>query len=992
LAANRRRHLIEEESVALDNYNRRQKIMITALIVVIAAMFTVTGSLTYMLGDSSKTPTRAGEMDGRDYKYVEFHQRIRQGLNACMYLDYGQGQGEEKPRAMYPRVPCMTTMPQDAAETPYERSLLEIWPHYQDNYVWCHLALVQRAEKAGFERPSNQAVWDAVASLMNAQRQEFDKFPLEKLYPEFHDRFGYELNTIEATLRDCLLVRNYIDSLVASERARLSDIARIAAGNHDEVKAEYLRLPVGPFTDKARAEVEREHLNAIAAEAAYGSALSSVAAANDPYSEIYEKHRYNELNEDARFEFEIIKAEFRDLEPLVPQDEKLERVYYEAMKKAGEFKATDADKKNLDARVEKEFNDIAADKRKNDAAWPGFKPEEEKSLRDQLKKDLAETRSYFETRGDVYAALRRDKAPLLAQALVSTLKAKLEDLREKKEKTLNATSAISEQRQRNVDSLRNQRNELRMRFDAIASAINGQFANVAARMPAGLAVGASDADKKSYDIRFANVIEDLVRFLDDDLAREQLNTLNSTAQRLVQDLDRTLRDKEARLEEQKSQKEIKDPAGEPMSDEQRALEIERLELEIAGLKEQITLRDLLFEGKGGKKEDSARAFGDEFRKILVGYKLSLRGLLTGDIDTRRFALEELMLEMPVALGRELREARDRIVPQQGIDDLEAQVALLRADADAFRSRIRREAGDTRALAFDKIIDEVNKEVVPGLKRSSPFGTVRLLTWRDVVTDNDLRFLEYVDGAKRFLEEPNFDEGSVSDVMGFPDRGLYLLRLIRKSPKYTKGEAEVTERVRDLAAQKRARELCIQELKAIRADIIKRGWTPAVDDAKKRNPTLEIKKTDWISSNVDIPDVQSEGDSELLAFSSAPSTMDPDKPFIDRVKEIKPEEGVSEIIPEKFNKDVLKKPEDETWNYMLARIADRRTVSRRLSDSDIEDSAYGRGPADIAAERRLAASSLIMDLITPTRLLADHKIFRYPSLKEMEDAKDNSEGK
>jgi hypothetical protein len=121
-------------------------------------------------------------------------------------------------------------------------------------------------------------------------------------------------------------------------------------------------------------------------------------------------------------------------------------------------------------------------------------------------------------------------------------------------------------------------------------------------------------------------------------------------------------------------------------------------------------------------------------------------------------------------------------------------------------------------------------------------------------------------------------------------------------------------------------------------------------------------------------------------------MDPDKPFIDRVKEIKPEEGVSEIIPEKFNKDVLKKPEDETWNYMLARIADRRTVSRRLSDSDIEDSAYGRGPADIAAERRLAASSLIMDLITPTRLLADHKIFRYPSLKEMEDAKDNSEGK
>ncbi len=75
--------------MALEQYNRRQKIMITALIVVIAAMFTVTGSLTYMLGDSSKTPTKAGQMDGREYNYIKFHQRLRQGLNACMYLDAG---------------------------------------------------------------------------------------------------------------------------------------------------------------------------------------------------------------------------------------------------------------------------------------------------------------------------------------------------------------------------------------------------------------------------------------------------------------------------------------------------------------------------------------------------------------------------------------------------------------------------------------------------------------------------------------------------------------------------------------------------------------------------------------------------------------------------------------------------------------------------------------------------------------------------------------
>jgi hypothetical protein len=144
--------------------------------------------------------------------------------------------------------------------------------------------------------------------------------------------------------------------------------------------------------------------------------------------------------------------------------------------------------------------------------------------------------------------------------------------------------------------------------------------------------------------------------------------------------------------------------------------------------------------------------------------------------------------------------------------------------------------------------------------------------------------------------------------------------------------------------------------------------------------------------VDIPDVQSEGDSELLAFSSGPSTSDPDKPFMDRLKDIKPEDGVSEIVPEKFNKDPLKRPEDERWNYLLARVIDRRTVSRRLADSDIEDSSFGRGPADIATERRLASSALIMELITPKRLLEGVEIYRYPSAREQEDEKDNSPGK
>lgn len=62
----------------------------------------------------------------------------------------------------------------------------------------------------------------------------------------------------------------------------------------------------------------------------------------------------------------------------------------------------------------------------------------------------------------------------------------------------------------------------------------------------------------------------------------------------------------------------------------------------------------------------------------------------------------------------------------------------------------------------------------------------------------------------------------------------------------------------------------------------------------------------------------------------------------------------------------------------------------MTESDVEDTSYGQGPADIVRERKLAASATVLDLINPRKVLEKHVIFRYPSGRELEQEQEKSE--
>src|SRR5690606_8296376 len=114
-----------------------------------------------------------------------------------------------------------------------------------------------------------------------------------------------------------------------------------------------------------------------------------------------------------------------------------------------------------------------------------------------------------------------------------------------------------------------------------------------------------------------------------------------------------------------------------------------------------------------------------------------------NLDLRRAVLRELLVEMPVELGAFIRDNRDAIVPQDEIDEYRNQAELIRADYQARQRNQAKDAADTRDWDISRIVTGLKLKVVAGGSN---------LTWEKVIADENLGYLENVDGAREFLEE------------------------------------------------------------------------------------------------------------------------------------------------------------------------------------------------------------------------------------------------
>ena len=959
--------------MALENYTRGQKIFMVTLIVVLAAMFTVTGAMLSLTGQGGKAaPADQGTVDGAAIRLMEF-QRKRSALRIIMGLDRASTpNAPDAPEYIYARVPTMSVQPQRGHDWPYnaqrpvDTSLLEVWPEYQDQYIWCHMVLAKEARAAGIEERGNLYIGKIITALMNQMRQDIDKFDQKDLPKRFHDNYGQSIEDLLPTFREALMVRDYVESRVADEQARLEQVASIAEGNNEEVKAEYIRLKIGYFLEQARKDVLHESFRYRSAQAAAGFGVGTSAFGYDRFEEAYDKNKAKTLTSDASFSFDVIEAYPEDMvnKDKVKFEEEMLELIYKAVRDEM-FKATDEDKAALDNRLNEEFQNYSLKHAEETKDWG---PEQVEKFKADHKADLLAYRSFYEAQVDLRESLMRKESLKSAQTAIAGFLRFVEEEKAKKQRQLTAKIDVIKKEEAVWEAKRSYVEDLRNRFDTMQMQLFAKARSVANQMD----VSAEGTDPTANSNALNRIVDEFVRVLG-DFDREQIGTIISTANVTVQDLSAQLNNKLADQDEFLAEKDHRTSDNTVMTAEEVDSKKQQFTLEIQAIREKIRLRD----AKAPMVED----FAEELRGKLAAYELQIRNARPGDatnVDLRRFALRELLVELPVELSKFVKKKQDAITPQDEVDEYRNQAELIRADHQARQKNLTKDAGDTRNWDIGKWIAALGL----GVKEQST-----AITWEQVVA-GDFSFLENVDGAKDFLEQPSNSAGSTSKIMALPGKGYIILRLKDKTPKYTQGRSEAKDKVIEIAAMRRARELTVEALNELRREIMDDGWSGPVEKAKtKYGAFFEVQQTPFFTDKMDIPGIYSDSDNDVLKLSSSPSAVAPDQPFVSRIKDIDPAEGISKVISEKHNPDPLKRPENDEWAYLLARVTERRIVIRRLTEDNLKEHQYGSTPAEIWRNRRLATSETVRKLITPAELLAGHEIIQ----QKPESKKDNSEG-
>jgi hypothetical protein len=952
--------------VALENYTRGQKIFMVTLIVVLAAMFTVTGAMLSLSGQGQTAPADHGRIDGRAIRMVEFG-RMRRALGIIGALDtQAQFGAADAPEHIYARVPSLAVQEHYGHDWPYnaqrpvETSLLEIWPSYQDQNIWCHIVLAQRAREKGITERGDAYIGRVLTALMNQNRQEIDKFTQKDLSKRFAEMYGNEIDELLPTIREALMVRDYVDSLIADERARLAQVASIAGGNQEELKAEYARLKIGFFMDRARQDVLRDNFRHRSSGVASGFGAATLPVGYDGMEEAYDKNRSKTLSSEAQFGFEIIMA-YPDLmvnAGSVPFEKELLELIYRAVRDEM-FKASDADKTAIEQRLGEEYNRYTRDNAEETRAWGEA---EKKTFFDKQRPDMLSYRSFYEAEVDLKDALMRKESLKAAQASISGFQRYVEEQKAERTRLLAAQIDVIRKQEAVWEGQRGYVEDLRSRMGNMEMQLHGKARGITNQLD--ISTEGANADENSAAVQ--RIVDEFVRELA-NFDREQIESLMNTARAILRPLESDLNNKRAELEEFTLEKEHLTPDGVVMTPEEVTAKTEQFNLEIKAIEEKIRLRDL--------KVPQLETFAEDLRALLARYELVIRNARDGDLDLRRHVLRELVVEIPIEIGALIRERRDAILPESEIDDYRTQAELVRADHQARQRNQQKDAADTRKWNLDQrrgdrpsVIDSF------GLKLNKGLGNT---TWPEILASGEFGFLDNVDGARQFLEDPSNAAGATSRIMAVPGKGYIILRLAEKTPKYPYGRADARDTVITIAAMKRARELTVEAMEELRREILKDGWSTAIDRAKvKYGAFFEVQQTPFFDDKMDIPGLHTDSDNDVLELSSSPTATSPDQPFTSRIKDIDPSEGVTEVISERHNVDELRRPEKEEWAYLLARVVERRLVERRLSKDAIGEDRYGSTPAEVWRNRHLAASEAVRLLISPSDVLADHEIIQY----------------
>jgi len=955
--------------VALENYTKFQKIMLLVLVVVGAALFTVTGAMMAVAEGCGKTGgyTRiAGTVNGQDvtrelFQAREFAMQLGYDILVPVY-----------PEESIAKTLLINNIPDGEAPfhgkgtwgNQFGYGLFSLWPRKHDQRIWLFAALVERAKAAGFRLPPQ-----AAAGEFYFRRVSPDKIMNEDERRRHFSESQRDPNVMLLAVAEVMMVRDYVASIVSRHTATTDEALAAYRARFNERKADIYRVEARKFLAHAEAEIAAAEAAASAASAA--SALSGGGAFGATLSPSKRLNLFPTpaeklvLEREQKVAFDLIVADYRELMDNIPtpSTEELRSFYSNIRGQSFRVSPADATAEKIDERYKRVLE-------REKEVLAGAEPNED--WKTQTKADLKWFYDYHERSDVVISQLKLSNAQSLARAAIESINTDLEEKRKEikdgldaEVKTLRERKSIPDARLGMLNSVNDQfKPLLDSPLDEITRAIDTWkegTANDAAAVD-GLFAGITQAITRPSGNSAANKAGELRRFVNLDQEK------------------RAVRDREIEVEDTIDlQKRV--PPGE--KDYEGKQKVARAQIKVEAAKARLE--------EAEKLKPLLDVLADKIDAYVVD--IELRSLAAQNSANAAEALRQLCREIAFEWPLKVRAWTKDVVSEDRRTELEAAGALVDREAERATRQADRTSKDQSAIQFSSIVRgvKIGRGMTVNLRYDDGIDADAPMTLKRLAASEDYFWVENVTKAKSFLTNTDNPVGTVSEVLHRPGFGYYLMRLKHNQETVDLSAGESPEVARRVLVARRARELAKAEAEQLRALADQSPNAVAFLDAQVAAGNMTKTSTDWFGWHGTVTGINLVPDPD----SDSATGLDDSKPmanFFNAFKAIGPTSSVSTPFLE-GQIDWNDRAGGGSYQYSLAVLTGQRTSSNkdRLPSDGFElDQIQVNG---IALNPRLAADKDLVRLIDPGLLLEGFTIVYDTGIYDEREAnKDKPAGK
>jgi hypothetical protein len=954
--------------VALENYTKKQKIMLAALTIVGAALFTVTGTMMHVVQgcgeDKAGTGKSQGSFDGVevDRELFRYRARVMEMLSPVVPL-FAES-GNEHMLINY-GAPGNTTATQQGVR------LYSLWPKKHDQHVWLFAALVDRAKQAGFTQlpPASASEW------------YFSRVGEGKYNTEAERRKHFEETNTDAAiftraLSEGLMVQNYVAALVSRHDADYDDMLRLFAYRFVQRKADIYSLDVDKFMAEAGAMVKRDRdLSKLASIASALSGGGGMIPATDPLERLSDKPSFSEgeqLKQRQELSFDAVVASYDDIQKQLEaggtpelkarvEDEK--QSYYLNMRgNTFRVKADDA----TDTRIDERFKAVAA-------KYEG-KADERAEWEKKTRADMKLYYDYSEVQGEIAAQVYRQLAEQFARSAINIVDEGFTKTRTELEKKLKAAAATLAEKKKIPDARQTQIKDIESRLKSFPEYPLSEMFNTLDRNKS------ISEDRAGAENLYNQLAQAITRNVGQSAAGQAVSL------RTIIDLEqmrRTIRDKENELADILALQKEKAPADDDYDALERPAQA-RFAVDAAKAKlDEAT-----------KLKAKIDAFCDKVLAWCAAIDLRATGMKEDDhgVTLLKGLINELVLSYPQFID----DASKGIVEQSRLDELDADVAAAQREVDRANTKANRDSKVLREVNFANVAKNVavGRGITIDLRRDAGIPEESPAAMDKLATDKDWFWLDKVSAAKSYLANTDNPAGSVSQVLSRPGYGFYLLRMFVNREQIDLSPKEKPDAALKLAIAAKARDLAKAEMTRIRAAANASGDAAAYLAKLAADKTIRGPRAtgyfDWQGGVAEVrcaPDPDSTGASGL-------NESKPCDPFFTALKPIGPGSPVGAAFLEYAEGSST--DADAKYAYSIAMITATRHdgTAVPLSKYDLR----GAGLDSTVLNMKLASDPDVAVLLNPAELLKGHDVkykpddYKEREKKKADDSQDDGKSK